>query len=77
MRRNKPKKIFSGAGGEVLVRFGWSLGGKGRQVKAVKVKSEGGRVRSSGVECISKIHEEGVAAPAEAILDERVGNLAQ
>ncbi len=36
---------------------------------------EGGCVRSSGVERILNIHEEGVAMPAEAILDERVGKL--
>ncbi len=32
----------------------------------MEVEIEGGRVRSSGVEHIPKIHEEGVATPAEA-----------
>ncbi len=41
----------------------------------MEVEIEGGCVRLSGLECIPKIHEEGVATPAEAILDEGAGEL--
>ncbi len=44
-------------------------------MKAVEVKIEGSCLRLSGVKRIPKIHEESVAMPAEAILDERVGEL--
>ncbi len=44
-------------------------------MEAVKVKGEGSRVRSGRVEGILKVHEEGIAAPIETILDERVREL--
>ncbi len=39
----------------------------------MKVKNEGGSVGTGQVECVAKVHEEGVAVPAETVLDERVG----
>ncbi len=44
-------------------------------METVEVKCEGCGVGSSGVERVSEVHEEGVAAPLEAILYERVGEL--
>ncbi len=41
-------------------------------MEAVEVKGEGWGVGSSGVERVSEVHEECVAAPPEAILNERV-----
>ncbi len=41
----------------------------------MEVKGEGRGVGLSGVECVLEVHEESVAAPSEAILNERVGEL--
>ena len=41
----------------------------------MEVKHEGCGVGLSGVERVSEVHEECVAAPSEAILNERVGEL--
>ncbi len=41
----------------------------------MEVQGEGRGVGSSGVERVSEVHEESVAAPSEAILNERVGEL--
>ncbi len=41
----------------------------------MEVKHKGCGVGASRVECVAKVHEEGVAAPTEAIFDERVGEL--
>ncbi len=49
--------------------------GWGRRWEAVEVKSKGRCVSSSGIESVSEVHKEGVALPAEAILDKRVREL--
>ncbi len=41
----------------------------------MEVKCKGCGVGTSRVESVAEVHEEGVAAPAEAILNERVGEL--
>ncbi len=41
----------------------------------MEVEGEGCGVGSSGVKRVLEVHEEGVAAPSEAILNERVGEL--
>ncbi len=41
----------------------------------MEVECEGCGVGSSGVEHVSEVNEESVAAPSEAILNERVGEL--
>ncbi len=41
----------------------------------MEVKCEGCSVGAGGVESVSEVHEECVAAPSEAILDVRVGEL--
>ncbi len=55
--------------------FGWTKVGWGRQVEAEEGKREGCGVGSSGVERVLEVHEERVAAPLEAILNERVREL--
>ncbi len=44
-------------------------------MEAVEVEREGCGVEASGVEHVLEVHEEGVAAPSEAILNERVREL--
>ncbi len=57
---------------KMFVGLGWSKVGWGRQVEAVEVEREGCGVGASRVERVAEGHEEGVAAPLEAILNERV-----
>ncbi len=45
----------------------------GRRVEAVEVECEGCGVGSSRVESVLEVHEECVAVPSVAILNERVG----
>ncbi len=59
----------------MFVWFGWLKVGLGRQVEAVEVECKGCGVGSSRVESVLEVHEECVAAPLEAILNERVGEL--
>jgi hypothetical protein len=54
----------------ILVRLQWPQISKGGRSN---VKAERFGVLISSVKCIPKIHEEGVALPTEAILDEGVG----
>ncbi len=55
--------------------LGWSKVGLGRQVEAVEVKCKGCGMGASGVEHVTEVHEESVAAPLEESLNERVGEL--
>ncbi len=59
----------------MFVGFGWLKGGLGRWAEAVEVECESRGVGLSGVERVSEVHEESVAAPSEAILNERVQEL--
>ncbi len=78
MRRNEPKKMnkkSERSGCEVFVGFGWSEFGRGWRVEVMEVKGEGCGMGAGGVENVAEVHEEGVAAPLEAILNERIGEL--
>ena len=55
---------------EFLVRFEGSSESPSRWVKS---EGDGLRVLVGRVECIAKIHEEGVTSPTEAFFDVRVG----
>ncbi len=59
----------------MFVGLGWAKVGFGRQVEAVEVECEGCGMGASGVERVSEVHEESVAAPTEAILNERLREL--
>ena len=52
---------FKGAG---FIRGGWG-----------EVEGQGTGVVLGSIECITEVHKEGVAAPAEAVLDVRVREL--
>ncbi len=59
----------------MFVGLGWSKVGWGWRAEAVEVECEGCGVGTSRVESVAEVHEEGVAVPLEAILNERVGEL--